>query len=222
MQLPIVTYFAISAVILPTLVGLLVFNRLEKDLKLLFGLFSFHSILTIMQFIMAFHRINNLWTSHVYYLVEVVILCHVFSNWAGSPGARRIFSWLSLAYVVFWTVIKVSVESFATWALYTPTVSRILLIGLSLHVLMVLAAKIEIPLYREPRFWFAAGFLVLFSGSLMYYGFRTLILQFSFDAMNTALTVNWVNTIFSNSLHIIGFLCILRLPNTGGQLALAR
>ena len=221
MGIPILAYFAAGAVVLPSLIGLAVYPKLEKDLKPLLVLFVVHSLLTALQFVLSFQRVNNLWTSHIYYLIEVVILFRVYSLWVPSATARSIFLGITLLYSVFWIGAKFLFEDFTTPALYTPTVSRVLLIGTTLYVLLITASSSERPLYLEPRFWFAAGFLMLFTGSLMFYGFRTIIFRYSMDAIESLLTIHWINTIFSSCLHTVGFLCILRLPNTGGRLELA-
>ncbi|MEP0823691.1 MAG: hypothetical protein HRF44_12665 [Ignavibacterium sp.] len=222
MGIPLLAYLAGGAVIAPFFVGLSVYRRLEKQIRPLFVLFGIHAVLTIVQILLALRQINNLWTSHVYYLVEVVILLRVYSLWTESARARTIFYGMGIAYCLFWAASKLMFEQFTTSALYTPTVSRIILLGSTLSILLVISSTSTRILYEEPKFWFAAGFLVIFAGSLMFYGFRTLILDYSMDAIRTLWSIHWGVTIVSNLLHVIGFLCILRLPNTGGQLELAR
>jgi hypothetical protein len=149
------------------------------------------------------------------------MLFWIYSLWTHSDRARSIFLALTILYGIFWIAAKFSFEEFTVSALYTPTVSRVILLGSTLYILGVIASTCKRPLYLEPKFWFAAGFLVIFSGSLMFYGFRTIILDFSLDAITTLWSIHWINTMLSNVMHAIGFLCILLLPNTGGQLELA-
>lgn len=221
MDLPLIAYMAGGAVILPSLIGLAAMRRLESDMRLLLALFGFHAVLTVLQFALASQAINNLWTSHIYYLVEVVVLLRVYSLWTSSGSAKRIFLWLTVLYAIFWIAAKFFLEEFTVSAFYTPTVSRVMFIGSTLYILVVVASNSEHPLYLEPRFWFAAGFLVLFAGSLMFYAFRNFIFGFSVEIVDRLLTIHWMNILLSNSLHCVGFLCILRLPNTGGRLELA-
>jgi hypothetical protein len=222
MELPPLGYVASLAVILPSLVALSLYRRLPADLRPLFVLFGIHAAIMVAQFVLAHQRINNLWTSHWYYLIEVVMLLWLYSLWSRSQKALFIFRLLSVCYAVFWVAAKIFFEEFTATALYTPTVSRVILIGATLYVLGVLASTSEGPLYIEAKFWFAAGFLVLLAGSMMFYAFRTLFLDYSPDSVNLFWSIHWSVTIFSNLLHIIGFLCILRLPNIGGQSELAQ
>ncbi|MEX1139016.1 MAG: hypothetical protein WEB33_09680 [Bacteroidota bacterium] len=222
MGIPLLAYLAGGAIVLPFIFGLFAAAKLEKDLKPLLGLFGIHTLFTVFQFVLAFQRVNNIWTSHTYYLIEVAMVFWIYSQWIYSTRARSIFLGLSILYGIFWTAAKFSFEEFTVSALYTPTVSRVILLGSTLHILVSIASNIERPLYLEPKFWFAAGFLVMYSGSLMFYAFRTLIFGSSLDAIFTLLSIHWITTILSNVLHVIGFLCILRLPNTGGQLELAQ
>jgi hypothetical protein len=221
MNLPLIAYMAAGAIFLPLLIGLGAFQRLESDMRLLLAFFGFHAFLTVLQFALASQAINNLWTSHIYYLVEMVIVLRVYSLWTPSGSAKTIFLWLTILYVVFWVAAKFFLEEFMVSAFYTPTVSRIIFIGSTLYILVAVAGNTEHPLYREPRFWFAAGFLVLFAGSLMFYAFRNFIFGFSVEIVDRLLTIHWTNIVLSNALHSVGFLCILRLPNTGGRLELA-
>ena len=221
MSLPPLVYAAAIALVLPSVIGIFQYRRLPPDLKPLTVLFGIHALITIAQFVLAFQRINNIWTSHAYYLIEVVILFWIYSLWTPSGRARSIFLVLSILYGVFWIVGKFSFEDFTIAALYTPSVSRIILLGSTLYILGVIAVVSEHPLHLEPKFWFAAGFLTIFSGSLMFYGFRTIMLNFSSDSINALWSIHWSITILSNFLHVIGFLCILRRPNIGGQLELA-
>jgi hypothetical protein len=222
MSLPLLAYMAGGAVILPVVVGLFASSRLNRSLKPLLLLFGIHALLTVLQFALAFQGVNNRWTSHVYYIIEVVLLLRIYSLWTPSIRARTIFLGMTILYGAFWIASKFLFEQFSGPALYTPTVSRVMLLGSTLYILMVIATTNDRPLYFEPRFWFSAGFLVILAGSLMFYGFRTLFLDFSIEAMKTLWSIHWTITVFSNVLHVIGFLCTLRLPNTGGQLELAQ
>ncbi|GJQ20301.1 MAG: hypothetical protein HBSIN02_06560 [Bacteroidia bacterium] len=222
MGIPFLAYLAGGATIAPFFMGLCVYRRLERQIKPLFILFGIHAALTFVQAYLALRQTNNLWTSHVYYLVEVVILLRVYSLWTASAHARGIFYGMGILYSLFWAASKLLFEQFTTSALYTPTVSRIILLGSTLYILLMISSTTTRMLYSEPKFWFAAGFLVIFAGSLMFYGFRNLFLDLSVEAVKTLWSIHWSVTIVSNLLHVIGFLCILRFPNTGGQLELAR
>lgn len=221
MQFNSVAYVAIGMVIVPFVVGLLSSSRLPRDMRPLLALFGIHAIITVAQLILAVQKINNLWTSHLYYLTEVVFLLWVYSLWTSSERARTIFRITTILYAVFWITAKFLFEDFTKSALYTPTVSRVILLGSTLSMLVMLASRDDQVLYLQPKFWFAAGFLVLFAGSLMYYALRTLFFDFSRDVIDTIFLIHWINSILSNSLHTVGFLWILRRPNTGGQLELA-
>ncbi|MEX2117504.1 MAG: hypothetical protein WEB37_11500 [Bacteroidota bacterium] len=221
MDLPLIAYMAGGAIVVPFLLGLIALRKLGHDTRLLLAFFGFHSFLTVFQFALAFHAINNLWTSHIYYLVEMVVVLRVYSFWTPSRSARRIFLWLTILYAVFWIAAKFLLEEFTVSALYTPTVSRVIFIGSTLYILVVVATNSELSLYLESRFWFAAGFLVLFAGSLMFYAFRNFIFGFPVEIVDRLLTIHWTNILLSNLLQSAGFLCILRLPNTGGRLELA-
>ncbi len=221
MGLPLLGYVASVAVILPSLVALSLYRRLSSDLKPLFVLFGIHAAIMVAQFVLARQRINNIWTSHWYYLIEVVMLLWIYSLWSRSQKVHFIFMTLSVCYTLFWVAAKFLFEEFTVNGLYTPTVSRVILIGATLYVLGFLASTSEGPLYREPKFWFAAGFLALLAGGLMFYAFRTIFLSYSPDSINMLWSIHWSMTIISNLLHIIGLACILRLPNTGGQSELA-
>ncbi len=222
MNIPPLVYIAAVSVALPFIFGIFHFFRLPSDLKPLVVLFGAHAAITVAQFALAFQGVNNLWTSHVYNIIEVVFLLIILSTWASGGKSRLLMRSTAILYVLFWVFAKVFLEKFNAPAVYTPTISRIIIISGTLYLLVVVASQTHTPIFREPKFWFAAGFLLACAGSLMFYGFRTLLDGLSMDAIVRVWSIHWVVLTVSNILLTIGFLCRPQARNSGGQLELAQ
>jgi len=223
MSLPPLVFAAGVAIVVPSIIGLIMFRGLPSDLKPLSFLFVIHAVITIVQFFLAYKRINNIWTSHIYNIIEVALLLGIFSLWTDSRKARLIFWSIMGLYVILWIVAKVIFEQFDLAPVYTPMISRIILLTATIYIILFIGATTtERVLAGEPKFWFAAGFLLAYAGSLMFYGFKSLINDLPYDEIVKIWSIHWVVTILSNSFFIAGFVCVPLVRNTGGQLELAQ
>jgi hypothetical protein len=222
MSLPPLVFVAGVAIIAPAVIGLLMFRQLPLALRPLTLLFGIHAMITVAQFVLAFQRINNIWTSHIYSIMEIVILLAIFASWTDSRRAKIIFWSIMGSYAIFWVLAKILFEPFNVSPVYTPTTSRVILLSGSLYTLFVVATNQERILIREPKFWFAAGFLLAYAGSLMYYGFRSMFNDLPLDEIIKLWSIHWAVSILSNILFIAGFICVPLARNTGGQLELAQ
>jgi len=222
MRFPLIAYIAFGSILAPFILSLAFLDRFQRGTRPLIVLFGAYSAVLVTQRILGSQGINNLWTSHLYNVLEVVLVLHVFSMWLASKRTQRVYRATMLLYMTLWLSAKIFWEAFDVPGLTTPVISRVVLLASSLHVLFAITATdSERPLMAEPRFWYAGGFLVSAAGSLMFYALRTVMDAFPLDDVYRVLSINWTIITLSNLMFVVGILCKPRVRNSGGQLELA-
>lgn len=223
MSLPPLAYIAFSSIVLPFVLSVFTWRRFRDDTWPLIVLYGAYSEVLVIQYTLAIRRINNLWSSHLYNVLELVLVLLMYRMWISSKEMKNAFAGAAAAYLVFWVTAMTFLESFDGPGSFTSVISRVLLVAGSLFVLFeITSAENDRSLIAESKFWFAAGFLVGSAGDLMFYAFDSFIAGFSFEYAMKVASFHWSVTLVSNILVIIGILCKPRLRISGGHLELAR
>ena len=223
MSLPPLAYIAFFSIVLPFMLSIIFWRRFQDDKRPLIILYGAYSGFLGIQYSLAIRGINNLWTSHIYELVELPLILLMYRMWISSKDAKNIYMGVVIVYAGFWIASKIFLESFDGPTFFASVISRIFLVAGSLYVLFeITSADSDRSLMVEPKFWFAAGFLAGAAGDLMFYAFQTFIVGFSFENAMRVFSIHWSVTIISNFMVTIGILCKPRLRTSGGHLELAR
>jgi len=222
MDLPILAYTAGISTAVPFLIGMGRTRVLPDEFRWLVGLFGFHALITLVQFILAFRGVNNLWSSQIYNVIEVLIFLWVLSQWTPSPTMRRVLQGSGIFYVIFWVVLKILVERFDMYSTYSSPISRIILVAAVTYVLFAIASRSERPVTRDPRFWIGSALLIACTGSLTFYGLRSFIADLPMETVLQAFSIHWGVVVVSNCFFSVGLLCKPLSLSSGGQLELAQ
>ncbi len=197
-------------------------RSLIPGLRIILALFLVNGVVIVLQFSLTLRGENAVWISHFYGFIEFVTMTFVFSLWASKPQVRRILYGVILAYIVFWVAAKVFLEIISQTPFYSALTARVLLTAISIYTLHSLSNELRIVLYKDPRFWVAAGLLIASSGGLLFYALRTVIDQLPREGLLVAYSAHWSIITIANCLYTVAFLCKPQARNSGGQLELAQ
>lgn len=222
MRIPLLAHIAAFASIVPALAGLLRIKTIMPGLRLVLVLFLVNVSCIGLQLFLSLRGQNNLWISHIYGFIELVALTFVFSTWISRVDVRSFMRGAIVVYAVFWVASKIFLESFDQSPFYTALIARILLTGTSVYTLHSLSNESKVIVYRDPRFWIAAGMLIASTGSLMFYALRTVIEKLPREGLEVAYSIHWIIIILANIFYATAFLWKARPLNSGGQLELAQ
>lgn len=222
MNFPPIAYIAFISIVLPFVLSVILWRRFLNDTWLLIILYGAYTEVLFIQLTLALRRINNLWSSHVYEVLELVLIVLMYRMWVSSKNAKTVYLWIAMVYAVFWLTARSLLVPSELLGLYTPVLSRVLVVAGSLYILFeITSADAERSLLFEPKFWFASGFLAAASGDLMFYAFDKFITGFSFEDAKRVYSIHWAVTVISNLMVVIGILCKPRQRTSGGLLELA-
>lgn len=222
MHIPLLAHMAAFASIVPALIGLLRIKTLMPGLKLVLALFLVNVFSIGLQLALNLRGQNNLWISHIYGFIELVTLIFVFSTWISRVDMRRFMRGAIVVYAALWVASMIFLERFDQSPFYAALMARILFTGTSIYTLHSLSNESKVIIYRDPRFWIAAGMLIASTGSLMFYALRSVIEKLPREGLEVAYSIHWIIIILANMFYTTGFLCKAQPQNSGGQLELAQ
>ena len=181
-----------------------------REEKVLFLFVVIGMVTEFVTYFMVLRKINTLWVLHVHHLLEFVMLMLILGNWQDQRAIHRLALLSIPVYTVFWIVSLFTIESFCGPATYTHNVAGALLVILAAITLYNLMNESEIEVYRELRFWAAAGVLIYFAGNtVLFLLFDRRALLRSQDAL-TVWKLHWVIDTFVNLSYTASFLCLRR------------
>jgi len=151
--------------------------------------------------------LNNVWLVNLFVAVECLTFLNVMGRWNESNNAMLAALLLSVSYAVFWFLSVVVFGDLFAVNDYIFTVAALVLIAFSGLTLYHLSGKETPPLFRNPRFWFAAGILILYCVDATIFGLMDIVTQRGDKLIKGTWAVHSVFNVFANSLYAIGFLC---------------
>ena len=195
------------SVLLPFLAGLVGFKCNDKDLRWLVPFFAFATAVEITSLVLSRHYANNIWLINIYLVIECAVFVNLLAYWHGRAGVRYAALLASIAYASFWawsvlhrhSLYEVNNPAFTAAAMLNVAFS-----GLALYELSGLAGP---SLLRNPRFWFAAGILILYSVDVTIFSIYDLVTQRGGEMLRSMFAIHFVFNIFANTLYAVGFLC---------------
>ncbi len=209
-------YFAIFSCIIPFIVGLYLYFKLNTAMKFLFLLLCVGLIVdAIGYYLYSYTKFRNtLWLFHLYTLMEYSLLILIFSFMQKNIKLKRVFRLSIPVFFVIWIGAKLFFEDFSQRDNYTSSLECLLLVAAAFSTLYALGKYHFDNIFRDPRFWVSSAVLIYFSGNLL-----------AFALSNTS--VNWsfhhsLMSIISNLFYTGGFLCLRPRRNYGGLLSSAQ
>jgi len=208
-------YFALAFGVVPFIVGLNLYNKLDTGMKFLLLLFGIGLLIDAFGYYLYFFTKiqNNIWLYHFYTLIEYSLLIAAFSYWQKDFKLKRMFRISIPGFAVLWIGAKLFCENFSLPDNYTASLECVLLVAVSFSTLYALSKEHLDNIFRDPRFWVGSAVLVYFSGNLLTFALSNIIGNWSFH--------HQLMNITANLLYTGGFLCLRPRLNYGGLLSSA-
>ncbi len=162
-------YFAIISGMVPFIIGLVLFRRLNTGMKFLLLLFGIGLLIEALGYYFYFFTKygSNIWLFHFYTLIEYSLLIYVFSHWQKNMKLERIFLLGIPGFAVLCIGAKFFFEDFNQPDNYTASLECLLLVGGSFRTLYVVNKEQVKTIFQEPRLWISAAVLIYFSANLV-------------------------------------------------------
>jgi hypothetical protein len=209
-------------ILIPTILGLLRYRWLAEEVKLFLFLQVVNSLTVIAQFVLAYYYINNLWSSHLYTLCEVILILLSYRNWQNGEKARSVLFVTAIVYAVFWLLLKLTIENLKAPSTYASPVSRAILMIASFQMLYALARDSEESILSDGRFWLVAATMIFAAGGVMFYALQGIIFTLQKEMILKVFNAYWTLIILVHLTYAWGFICSSTRQNSGGRLASAQ
>ncbi len=166
--LQILEYFAHISGVLPTLVALVLFKKLESRFVLFTCLLVITLIIDLMGWIMSLNSIQNLLIMNIYNVIEFSFLLVFYSLLLRLrlKSFKTIFAITVL--ILFQIILEFRLNSIETLKTSAWAISNFILVIIILTFLFKLFNKsIDVPYSRLPEFWISIGLLIYFAGTAL-------------------------------------------------------
>ena len=207
MRIPILFYITQLVKIIAALVGGFRYRNLPRPLKILEWLIIVGLVEVGVQWILASHHINNLWTAHLFTLFEFIFVVLMYSIWMQGRQNQLMLVVCLSAFILFWIVSKFTFEPFSLADDGTAAISKVMQIAFSAYLLLDIVKENETVWTNDPRFWIATSIIIYAAGSLFWFALFNKMLQISPDLLKRSYSLNWILMIISNLLYVRGFVC---------------
>lgn len=189
---------------IPTVIGILFFKKLELEMKLLFVLIAIALVVELATYFLAISGHNTNRVHNIYLLIEISIIGFIFSRWQeGSSAGNWVFG-IALLAVSLHIISILFFLSMNEMNSNMMTLSCIFYSAISALTLYSLQKKDTGSIYRNHLFWVSSALLIYSAGSLSFFAFNK-ILQ-SIMVWYVHITVN----IAAYCLFSVGLLCHTR------------
>lgn len=200
-------YFSSASVLLPLIISIIYYKRLNKELKVLSVFFFFVAVVEIITTVMSVCRINNLWVMNIFTLIEGGVLILLIGKWYESKKMFLVaVTYLSI-YVAYWCYTTFLIDGIFVFNTKEMSIKAIILIFLSGYLLIKISMADEIQLLSNYLFWICSGILIYFLVSLVVFSSADFILDDKYRAMRYTWTIHSIINIIANLLYFYAFIC---------------
>jgi hypothetical protein len=191
-------YASSLSILIPALTAILVFGRLNAEMRILALLFIFAAFIEGLNFLSAANSINNVWLINIYSLIEGSILIFILSSWNKYRLLKQAFNLALIIYVLFWIVTTLIINNIFHFNEVEKTAKGILLILISGIILMQNTRTESVKLFRSFVFWITSAILIYFSLTLIIFTTAIHLLNGNHEAMEYSWQIHSVVNILTN------------------------
>jgi hypothetical protein len=203
----------VSSVLVPLTTGLVLFRRLDADLRLFLLLFAIAAAVEGYTFYQVMHTRNAYWVYHIYMPIEYVVIAIVLSSWQQNYMARRLIRLSIPLFVVLclWDILGGG--DLNDLNALTASIAYTLYVGMSAYTLVNLDYQNIRSTLSDYRFWIGTALLVYSAGGLAYFSFHDTIVA---DYLIQIWIIHGVLNILAYLMYSVGFVCQVRSWNRAG------
>lgn len=207
MKLPIMGQVAAWSTVVPAILGVWRYKRLDRPMKL-FAVFSIVGVINVgLEFVIGRLGINNYFLSDLYFLLTVLFLGFFYHLSISTAGARRVLKVSSVLFVLIWMIEKLFFADPKKMSSDLAMITAIFLVAMSIVTFSALLKTSTSTLPQQPLFWVLTGTIVYYSGSFAVMGLSNELLKLGMDYFQIAWHVNWILIVASMLMYTKGFLC---------------
>ncbi|MBC8753259.1 hypothetical protein H2O64_01165 [Kordia sp. YSTF-M3] len=156
------------AVILPLLIAVWKYHRLDKVQRKLVYLLITILVVESISNVLWYQKINNLPVYHFYSIIEFILIVNIYKDELKKLFPKRFFYLLIAVFTIFSIVNMCYFQNLTTFNSNVTTLLGFLVIFLSLSYFYALLKEVKYSsLEQNPMFWINAGFLIYFSSNLI-------------------------------------------------------
>lgn len=198
-----------ASLILPAVMGLVYYRRLDKSFKLLFWFLIASILFEIQASVLkeVFH--NNMPGLHLYTFLEFITFSTLFYS---HFTKNKTFHWLLILNIVAFIVISIADAMFIN-GIWKPnglsrTYSSVSLVILSLLFFYQLFADVqEFYIWEYPMFWFSAAILIYFGLNIFYFMLNNYLIKNMYSVAFNGMRVHAAINILANCIFAKSFAC---------------
>lgn len=203
----------LSSVLVPLTTGLMLFRRLNTDLRLLLLLFAIVAMVEGYGFYLVMNSRNPYWIYHIYMPVEYAVFATVLSWWQRKEWVGKLFR-LSIppfAIICLWDIFGGG--DLKDLNALTASIAYALYVGMSAYTLVNLDhANIRSTL-GDYRFWIGTALLIYSAGGLAYFSFHDTVVA---NYLIQIWVIHGVLNMAAYLMYSVGYVCQARSWNRAG------
>ncbi len=203
----------VASAFVPAITGLLLFRRLNPDLRLLLLLTAIAAMVEGYTFYLAMNSRNPYWVHHIYMPIEYAIFAIVLSSWQRNNRAKKLFRLSIPPFVILclWDIFGGG--NLKDLNALTASIAYTLYVGMSAYTLVNLDYENIRSTLSDYRIWIGTGLLVYSAGGLAYFSFHETIVA---NYLIQIWVIHGVLNILSYLMYSVGFIHQARLWNRAG------
>ncbi|MFK8105333.1 MAG: hypothetical protein AB8G15_22665 [Saprospiraceae bacterium] len=181
--------------LLPALVALLNWKNLNHAQRLLSNLVFVAVLTELFAYLLARMEVNNLFISHIFTIVEYLLLSLIYRKALSSVIPTKVFNLTMLLFLLYATFNGIWVESLTKFNGLSRAVSSLIILFYALAYFYKLLKEVKIKrLETEALFWLSVGLLLYFSANFFIFIFSNYIqpsvkLSFTFWGIHAILNI---------------------------------
>jgi len=151
--------------------------KIFKYNKNLIPLYLFFTVAVIAEIIVHIYHLfgkPNVWISHLYTLVEYVLIAYILSTWQKDDHASRVMRLSIVVYFVIYFILKLSkFENFEadTINYISRPISLLFISGAVFYTFHQFWLSTPAPLHKDFRFWILIAMAIYYSSSIIIFAF---------------------------------------------------
>lgn len=177
-----------ATIIFPCLIGMLFFKSLPLYYRLIVALLLFGFLTEVTLITLSFLRINNLFSSHLYALVEIILLSLYFRRLAKTSKEKNVISTIMIVLSGFAIVYSIIGSNIAEFNSIPRALECIYFSVLACYAFYNMA--LEPPEKEDVSLYFVNGAILLY--------FSSCFIVFAFSK---SMTLDTENLLFMHNVH---------------------
>jgi hypothetical protein len=210
MSLFVLPYLSVFSEIVVVASVLFVRKKLTLEMKILGVYFLLSVMLAVIQLMLAFKGMNNVWTFQYFSPIQYSLLMFAFYHWNRETRIGKVILYSIPIFVIVWILGSFWLPNVSDTLNYADPVSAVMLVFASSYTLLTIDRQEGTSVLDLPAFWVSAAAIIYFGGTIVFSSLSVPLLKVSLETMRLAWSTQSIANILANLLYAGGFLCLRR------------